>query len=124
MNEAQEAQPSVESHPRRRSLEEWLYDALGTQACGNTCAPGDWMKMPGGLNESTPIVSVGEDGFTLWLGGVHVWQFSMSRVAARKLALWVLFRWWIGAEWFGLRRWAWYKLLHRRCARYSWPSDD
>ncbi len=99
---------------RRRSLEALLFDLLGSSACGNTVAPCDWMALDGGLGPSAPYVQISEDGSSLWIGTANEWHLSMSRTEARKLALWVVFRWWIVGEWFGLRRWLWFRLLHRR----------
>ena len=46
------------------------------------------------------------------------WVFSCRAEHFRKMALWYLWRWASG-EWFGLRRWLYYKDLHRRCERFG-----
>lgn len=63
------------------------------------------------------------DAFDVWIST----QFSdesqsdtlcvMAAEDFRKLALWFLWRWAWG-EWFGLRRWLFYKDLHRRMRPY------
>lgn len=39
----------------------------------------------------------------------------------RRMAVWYLWRWAVG-EWFGLRRWLFYKRLHRQVARWRGMS--
>ncbi len=46
------------------------------------------------------------------------WLFSCKAKHFRHMALWYLWRWAWG-EWFGLRRWLYYKDLHRRCERFG-----
>jgi hypothetical protein len=71
--------------------------------------PGDWLQLKG--MTYPPVVSVTEDAFTLWLGTSDEWMCHMSRTDARRLAWFILFRWWLCAEWCGLRRWLFYKSL-------------
>lgn len=58
------------------------------------------------------------DAFDVWIATRMTdekrsrWMMSMAAEDFRKLALWYLWRWSWG-EWFGLRRWLYYKWLHR-----------
>jgi hypothetical protein len=69
--------------------------------------------MKGGISDTYPVVHVSEDAFTLWIGSQDEWAFHMSRTEARKVAWFILWRWWIVGEWFGLRRAVWYWALRR-----------
>jgi hypothetical protein len=53
------------------------------------------------------------DGFELWLGYRHQWLFTCRAADARRLAWFVLWRWWVVGTWCGLRRWLWYRALRR-----------
>ncbi|MCB8942561.1 MAG: hypothetical protein H6658_02175 [Ardenticatenaceae bacterium] len=44
------------------------------------------------------------------------WAFFCSTSAFRKMAMWYLWRWAWG-EWFGVRRWLYYKWLHRSVSK-------
>lgn len=44
-------------------------------------------------------------------GGVN---YGLSRSQARVLVRYVVVEWWIKSNWLGLRRWLWWKALHRR----------
>lgn len=46
-----------------------------------------------------------------WMATLPVWVF-------RRMALWYLWRWAWG-EWFGLRRWLFYRWLHHKVAGYD-----
>ena len=106
---------------RLRRICSWrtLYRLLGSHACGNTVAPCDWMVMSGGVSEVYPCVNVSEDACTLWAGTPDEWGFHLSRTEARRLAWFVLWRWWIVGEWFGLRRWLWFFALRRMLKQES-----
>ena len=64
------------------------------------------------------------DAFEIWLGTKYIehdqvdarWEFHDRTEVFRRIALWYLWRWSWG-EWFGLRRWLYYKNLHRRCKK-------
>jgi hypothetical protein len=57
------------------------------------------------------VYSVGNDGFDLLVGYPDKWHVIIGRKAARQLA-WFVFRWW-AHEWFGLRRWLYFRRLHK-----------
>lgn len=68
--------------------------------------------------------SFNNDAFEIWLGTKYIehervdeqWEFHDRTEVFRRIALWYLWRWAWG-EWFGLRRWLYYKNLHRRCEK-------
>ena len=109
---------------RRRTFEEWLYDALGTEWGGNTNPPLDLygfdVPMEGGTNpEDKYVFRLTNDAFEVYMGYPSEWRFHMNRRTARKFVWWYL-KWHV-FEWFGLRRWLWYKLLFRRVRNYGPP---
>lgn len=106
---------------KRLPLEDRLFDALGTEWCGGTHPPMDRMTLTVNGTERgvEHVYAVGNDGFELWIGYPDKWLFHTGRRGAKALT-WFLIRWWVG-EWFGIRRWLWYKLLTRRIARYPRP---
>lgn len=48
------------------------------------------------------------DGFELWLGNPGKWYTHYSAKQARRLAFFILWKWWTRATWFGLKRRLWY----------------
>lgn len=106
-----------ESYLRR--AENRLYDVLGTDWCGGTGPPMSHLSLdlPREEHDAELVAMILNDGFELWLGYPHEWCFHMNRRQARALAFWYLGLW--VREWFGLRRWLWYRLLHRRVERYQ-----
>jgi hypothetical protein len=73
---------------------------------------GDGLDPPGPM-----LVARVEDGHALWLGYWTAWRLHFSATDARRLAWWILVRWWMVGEWFGLRRVLWYWALSRRVNR-------
>lgn len=102
----------------RRSPEAWLYDLLGKRdhPDGFTGPPMDGRKFYwGDPHPVCPLDRVAaqiEDGAELWFGHVDEWRFHMPLGTARRMAVWVL--WQAVKDGFGLRTWAWYRLLHRK----------
>lgn len=110
--------------PRLR-LEERLFDALGEEWGGSANPPGDHLSIH--IRDYEPdqfgrpvyyVAATSNDGFDLWLGKSYEWDTFMSASEARRLAWFILWRWWGRGTWFGLRRWIWYRLLHRRVRPY------
>lgn len=58
------------------------------------------------------VFTTNNDGFELWLGYPDQWLFHCSRRQARRLAWFILWTWMVRTDWFGVRRWAYYKALH------------
>ncbi len=107
---------SVDTRPRwrQKSLEAHVYSLLSTQWCGNDMAP---------LSNETfyrgeRVAAIREDGFSVCVGTNDEWIYCFNRDEFQAMALWYL-RIWALKDWFGLRRWLWFKLLHRRCERYN-----
>ena len=83
-----------------------------------TDAPGQGLHFGFGPEDSkSPMYSthVNEDGFTLWVYYTRgdAYLLSLSLKTARQLALNILFRWWIKANWFGLRPMIWFWALRK-----------
>lgn len=101
--------------PERIDLETWLYRRLGQHdGVIYTHPPGDSLYM---VRTEDRVIKTGNDGFELWIGSPDQWYWHCKFDEARRLAWFILWNWWAKATWFGLRRWAWYKLLNRRCRR-------
>jgi hypothetical protein len=98
-------------------IESWFYGALSTESCGKNRVPCDHLTFRWTEMAKEHIASVTNDAFELYIGYPNRWEFSIRREHARKLAWFILWRWWIVGEWFGIRRAVWYWLLHRRCER-------
>lgn len=102
---------------RRRSVETWLYDALGEEYCGSTTMPLDHRTLTWTSKDGCERVFVFlNDGFEVGFGYPHEWQVILRREDFHKVARWYVRQWAFG-EWFGLRRVLWYRLLHRRVDR-------
>lgn len=107
-------------------VESRAYSLISDHKVGGDSAPGDWLfhtirTYPdgGGFMSNTS-----EDGGTLWIGNNERQLIALTRKEARALARFILLRWWVRAEWFGLRRWLWLKLLHRRVERWKRESGS
>lgn len=109
-------QPAYVAKPRRRSIEEWAYDALGDEWCGNTVPPGDRLGVD---LDCEQIAQTSNDGFELWIGTRNEWAWHCRKPDALRLAWFILWRWWAVGTWFGAKRAIWYWLLHRRCERHN-----
>ncbi len=122
MNETNDLAAGVASPPDWRrnkpSLEQRLYHWLSDEWGGNDTVPGTSLDFR--FRETTwpDIANPHNDGSELWIGTMDRWHTHMERSEAHRLALWILVTWWGKGEWFGLKRWLWYKLLFRRVNRY------
>lgn len=108
---------------RRRSLEDWAYETLGSRWGGNTCPPMDnrayrWQDTGMVERDDYWTFSQGEDGGTMWIGHANEWKFHLSLKRFRRIALWTIWQWAWG-DWFGLRTWLWYRILRRKVNRYK-----
>lgn len=97
----------------------WLGDG-----CDGERPPGSEQRLRFGEDEEEgtgPHVAVTDvnDGFELWLGTMNKWHVFYSASEARKLAFFILWTWWVKGTWCGLKRWAWYKLLHIKVKRMA-----
>ena len=103
-------------------LEDRLFSLISSHPGGGDSAPGDWLRHRIRTYEEEDeyiTAYITEDGWSFWIGSKHEWWGSLSRFEARSLAWFILWTWWAKAEWFGLRRWLWIKLLHRRVERHK-----
>lgn len=111
-------------------IENLFWRLLSEQWCGNDHVPLDHRHAKfddRGVDRGIAFV---EDAHQIGLftGEGNTWDVIMTRTAFHKIMRWYL-RQWIFGEWFGLRRWLWYKILHRRCSRYKFayriePTQD
>jgi hypothetical protein len=117
---------------RRFSLENWLYHRLSDHSlgCGNDFVPldhrtlyvdhnGQFLRYEGVYSDTHGIVNVFtflDDSFKIGIGWPSKWHCILRREVIHTFIWWYLRQWAFG-EWFGVRRWLWYKLLHRRVAR-------
>ncbi len=95
-----------------------LYTLLGGEWCGTTCVPAGQITFRWEDMGCKRVASVTNDAFELYIGRPDEWWGSIRREQARRLAWFILWRWWVRGEWFGLRRAIWYWALNKRCARY------
>lgn len=107
-----EDQPQVATGRQRVGFEERLYQWLGQyDGVIYTDPPGDKLRMKG----TDYVIKTSNDGYELWIGTMDEWRWHCRFPEARRLAWFILWTWWSKSTWFGLRRWAWYKLLTRQC---------
>jgi hypothetical protein len=109
--------PSPMTGKRRlRSFEDWAFDFLGSHWGGNTNAPG--ANIDGRIGDCY-VVSTRNDGYEVFIGYEHEWKIHFRGPEAAQLVRFIVWDWWAKGMGCGLRRWAWYKLLSRRVARYQ-----
>ena len=121
-------QTSAGSRRRPRlSIEDRLYHLLSDHAYGNDNPPGTRARFEFKHGSWPEIATTyNDDGALMWIGTGSEWHTNFNQKDARRLAWFILWNWWAKGQWFGLRRWAWYKLLHRRIARWRafTPTED
>ncbi len=110
--------------------------AISDTTVGGESVPNSWASLKiKGNPRSYPGVSrynigFGDDAHMVqaWSGfegESHEHDSTVVYVPAtvfRRMAIWYLWRWAVG-EWFGLRRWLFYKRLHRKVARWTRPEQ-
>lgn len=97
-----------------KKLENRLFELLSTEWCGNDSPPLRYKKLTYGRKwGGESIVSFENDSGELGFGYPDKWKMFIDRKDFHIIVRWYLKQWSWG-EWFGLRRWIWYKLLHRR----------
>lgn len=97
-------------------VERKVWDFLGKDYCGNNTMPLDHECLHYRDGEVDRVVSFLNDSFELGFGYSHEWHTIISRKGFHKIVRWYL-RKWAFTEWFGLRRYLWYKLLFRSVNR-------
>lgn len=90
---------------------------LSTKWCGNEMVPLSHDTLYLKRNGLTHVVSFLNDSFEIGLGWPDRWHVMYRRDEFDRIIAWYLWkRCW--SEWFGLRRWCYYKLLHNRVKRW------
>ena len=107
----------MEERAMTASLENWLYRLLSSDFCGNDTMPLDRERFRYTDQGCEHVVVFENDAFELGFGYPNKWHMFITRKSFHKIVRWYLWRWGWG-EWFGLRRYLWYKLLHRRVRGY------
>ncbi|MBP9839983.1 MAG: hypothetical protein KBC44_03355 [Candidatus Pacebacteria bacterium] len=102
--------------PKLRDAENKLYELLSTDWCGNDSPPLTYRKMTYGEDGCEYVVVFEEDSSALGFGYPDEWKLFIDRKNFHKVVRWYLKQWAWG-DWFGVRRWLWYKLLHRKVER-------
>lgn len=108
----------------RTNLREWLLEDGAIQGLGgppnNWQASGKYAVRPGEAEYTARFL---DDAFSIGVaaywpedGGESRWALILPAPVFRRLALWYLWRWTYG-EWFGVRRWLFYRWLRRHVAR-------
>ena len=99
------------------TVHSWLYRRLGE---GNETPnpPGSSAELDFGDpdDDGKPMLvarTYCNDGFELWVGYRSRWLFHCEAKHARRLAWFILWEWWAKSTWFGMKRWLWYRALHR-----------
>ena len=110
--------PTLIQRIRLFSLEEFLFKVLSDEWCGNESVPLNHKTLYVPEGDSKYVFSFLNDSFEIGIGWPNKWHGIYRREVIRKFVFWYLFQWSI-CEWFGLRRWLWYKLLHRRVESYK-----
>jgi len=69
-----------------------------------------------GKKEKLHVAMFCNDAFDICIGYPNQWRICLRRKALCRLIFWYLWLFAYG-EWFGLRRYLYYKFLYRRCKR-------
>ena len=100
------------------SWERRLYYLLSEHWCGNEMVPLDHRSIHIDDDGCTRVFCFLDDSFEIGIGYPDEWHAIIRRPAIHRFIWWYLCQWAFG-EWFGVRRWIWYKLLHRSCKRHN-----
>lgn len=101
-------------------IERKLYHALAGKWDGdNECAPIDHKTLRFmGESGCEEVVCILNDAFEVGLGWPERWHVLYRRKDFHRIIRWYLWQW-AFSEWFGLRRWIWYKLLNRSMTEFT-----
>lgn len=107
----------------KTQLREWILEDQAHKGLGGP--PNNWQhytfksdKIGASTGVDDVFVGFGNDAHDIQIAEKfegntqEQWVHTMSATDFRRIALWYLWRWAWG-EWFGLRRWLYYKWLHR-----------
>jgi hypothetical protein len=121
-------------------LARWIHRNLGNCDEGQPMAPNHHMMLrfgpveEGGDSSDGPplpayVISAIEDGWNYAIGTPDKCEIIIPRKDAYKMAGWLMRRW-VFTEWFGVRRWLWFKALirvceeHKRIAQLRWEFEQ
>lgn len=109
----------------KHSIENFLYKALSDKWCGNDMMPLNHRVLRFRAQSGVDyVVSFQNDAFELGFGYPDEWKMFIGRKDFHKIMRWYIKNWAWG-EWFGLRRYLWYKLLRRKVARTTaWQKEQ
>ena len=110
--------PSLWRKVRRFSIEDALYRLLSEADCGNEGVPLSHRTLRAESHGCEYVFCFLNDSFEIGIGYPSEWHGIYRRELIHKFIWWYLRQWTFG-EWLGLRRWIWYKLLHRRCEKWN-----
>ncbi len=112
-------------HSWRARVRGWLLEDGATRGLGGP--PNNWQMSgeyrgrwasQGESYRGVFLDDAGSIGISVkWPDGEESWKVILPATVFRRLALWYLARWAYG-EWFGLRRWLFYRDLRRRVAAH------
>jgi hypothetical protein len=111
-------------------LADWIFTYLGGGGDGWCVPPGANSRLEFGepSDDGRPMhvaTTYNNDGFELWLGyRKGRWHCFFQARDARRLAWWILWRWWFMDTWCGLKRTIWYWALHRRVTAYRCKPEE
>jgi hypothetical protein len=97
-------------------IEKKLFSLLSYKYCGNDTMPLENTVLHYEDQSCDRVVMFLNDAFELGFGYPNEWHMIIRRKSFHKIMRWYLWNW-VVFEWFGVRRWLWYKLLHRRVNR-------
>lgn len=99
------------------SVERFLYHWLSEKWCGNDMVPLDHRTFRWSDHGCDYVFSFLGDAGEVGFGFPSEWHGIYRRKDFHRVIRWYI-RQWMWSEWFGLRRWLWFKLLFRRVARH------
>lgn len=103
----------------RVSIRERIYRWLGQFDGFYTKPPLDERKRYFGED----LIKFNNDGFEVWFGTANQWHCFYRHDQFRRMVAWYLWQVTV-VDWFGLRTWIWYKLLHRRVNRHRAAHEE
>jgi hypothetical protein len=109
--------PTFWDKVRNFSAEDFIYHILSEKWCGNDCVPLDHRTLYIDSEGCKYVFSFLNDSFEIGIGYPEKWHGIYRRECIHKFIFWYL-RNYIFGEWFGLRRYIWYKLLHRKVKKH------
>lgn len=115
---ANDPQAAVSKHPRWDRLRNEGIEGLAYRLVSdeNEHVPLNWASITVDDQGCKRVFAFLNDSSEIGIGWPSEWHATIRREAIHKFIRWYLWKWGWG-EWFGLRRWIFYKLIHRRVER-------